>query len=458
MTIKVIKTKIKEFLSDKDERNLAFNILMAFIVKGMSLIISLFSIPLYIKYFSDNAVLGVWYTILSLLTWISICDLGLGNGLRNYFTVAYANDDINVGKKYIASTYGMLIIIIIPIAVFGAIGLYFVDFNNYFKISIDVISHNTLNLSIIILFLGVCLNFILKTINSILYAIQKASMNNIIALISSVVPLIYIWVAPNFGIENNFIFLSIVHVCAINIPLVIATVIVFSTVCKIYYSHIRDFEWQVAKKLLHMGISFLLAQLFFMFIMSTNEIFITRLFAADKVVEYSAYYRVFTLVGSLFMLALTPLWSKLTKDLAQKKYKKILKTNRVLYAISAFAFLCEIIIVFILQWIFNIWLKKDSFTVDYFKAGVFAIFGGLYIFNIVLTTVANSMGELNTQIIFYSVGAVLKIPIIQLLKLIVNDWISVIIYTCIILFIFCVFQFLWVKNRINKLLTSKNEC
>ena len=76
---KLLKIDLKKVLSDKDERNLLIQIVLAFAVKGLSLIISLFSMPLYIKYFKNDEVLGLWYTILSTLSWIHICDLGLGN-------------------------------------------------------------------------------------------------------------------------------------------------------------------------------------------------------------------------------------------------------------------------------------------------------------------------------------------------------------------------------------------
>ena len=54
-------------LSDKD-RILFQNILGAFAVKGLSLVVSLFTLPAYMRFFKDQNVLGVWYTVLSVLT------------------------------------------------------------------------------------------------------------------------------------------------------------------------------------------------------------------------------------------------------------------------------------------------------------------------------------------------------------------------------------------------------
>ena len=127
--------RIKRLLSDKSERNVIINIFSAFVIKGFSMFISLFSMPMYIKYFSEDSVLGLWYTILSILSWINICDLGLGNGMRNRLTEAISLNDHNRGQKYISSTYIMTAIVILPVVVVGIIVFKIIDLNAFFNIS-----------------------------------------------------------------------------------------------------------------------------------------------------------------------------------------------------------------------------------------------------------------------------------------------------------------------------------
>lgn len=444
--------KIKNFLKDKDERNLLINIALAFAVKGGSLFISLFSMPLYIKYFENDEVLGLWYTILSLLNWINICDLGLGNGLRNRLTEALAVGDNEKAKRFVSSTYASLIVVILPIFVIGAVLIGFFDLNSFFNLSESLISSRTMTISVIILFFGVCLNFVLKTINSIIYAIQKSSLNNIISLVSSVIPLIYIFVFKGDNMENNLIALTVVHVIAINLPLLLSSLVLFRIkLLRECTPSLKYCDVSTAKSLFGFGAQFFLAQIFFMAMTSTNEVIITKMFSSEDVVEYSIYYRLFTVIGSLFMLALTPLWSKVTKDLAQKKYDKVIKTNRFLYLLSALAMVCEFVMVILCQFLVNIWLREDAITVFYPTAIIFAFFGGMYIFNVVLTTIANGMADLKTQIIFYGIGAILKIPGIYLMSLCFDNWNVVVLYNGIVFLVFCVFQLMWIERKLKKL-------
>lgn len=449
---------IKKYLQDKDERNLLIHIALAFAVKGVSLFISLFSMPLYIKYFENNEVLGVWYTILSLLNWIMICDLGLGNGLRNRLTEALAEGDNEKAKRYISSTYAALIVVILPISVICGFLLGMSDLNAFFKIDAALISPEALRTSVIILLLGVCLSFVLKTVNSIIYAIQQSSLNNVLALITSIIPLIYVLFFKGASMEGNLIALTIVHVLALNLPLLLATLVMFrGRSLKDCAPSLKYCDRTTSKKMLTFGAQFFFAQIFFMALTSTNEIMITRLFSNSAVVEYSIYYRLFTVVGSLFMLALTPLWSKVTKDLVNKKYDKIKKTNRFLYVLSALAFVVELVMVLCCQFIVNIWLSEDAITISYTTALIFAFFGGLYIFNVVLTTVANGMADLRTQIIFYGIGAALKIPVLYLVSQATNNWHVVVLYNAIVFAVFCVFQLLWIERKLKKLSESNNS-
>ena len=89
------------------------NIIGAFVVKGGSLIISVVLLPLYLRFFGDQTVLGIWYTILSILNWVVLFDLGLGQGLRNQLPVFIEKNNQKGIRDSISTTYILMSIIAI---------------------------------------------------------------------------------------------------------------------------------------------------------------------------------------------------------------------------------------------------------------------------------------------------------------------------------------------------------
>lgn len=443
---------LKTTLKNEDNKNLFNNIISAFIIKGVSLCISVFSMPLYIKYFDNDKALGLWYTLLSIISWILICDLGLGNGLRNKLTEALVQKDTVSCKKLISSTYAILSMVIMFILAIGIIVIPHIDLNQFFNISPQIVSKTALQYSLMILFVGVCCSFVLKVINSIIYALQKSSLNNFLSLITSVIPLIFIAIYKSNSIDENLVLLSCVHVVAVNLPLLLATVFFFFygrlKTCKPSFKFI---DRQTSRHIFSMGTAFFFTQILFMLLINTNEIIISKVYSSEFVVKYNIYFKLFTVIGSLYMLALTPVWSKVTKDLAEKKYSTLIKTNKILLAISFLASVTEFLIIPFLQLIVNIWLGDEAIVVNYTTALIFAFYGSIYILNVVLTTIANGMGMLKTQIVFYGIGVVLKIPTIRLLANLTDNWATTILYNAVVLLAFCIFQYFWLNYLLSNL-------
>ena len=91
--------------------NVYKNILFSLIIKVVNVLCSLLIVPLTLSYLTQEEY-GIWLTISTLLLWISFFDIGLGNGLRNYLTEAISLKDYDLGKKYISTTFVLLLIIV----------------------------------------------------------------------------------------------------------------------------------------------------------------------------------------------------------------------------------------------------------------------------------------------------------------------------------------------------------
>ena len=158
------------------------NTFWAFLVKGTSLIISLLSTPAFISYFNNNVILGVWYTMLSVMVWFLNFDLGVGNGIRNNLVKALTVGERAEAKRIISSGIFITAIITMVLSVIGITMLSVMDLNNFFNIAEDMISERTLFISAVLVFLAIMLRFMLTMVSSIFYSLQMSAVNNFLSL------------------------------------------------------------------------------------------------------------------------------------------------------------------------------------------------------------------------------------------------------------------------------------
>ena len=90
------------------------------VLKAIDMAVYLLLVPVTIGYLNAYEY-GIWLTLNSILMWINSFDIGLGNGLRNKLAEAIANGDKQLAKSYVSSTFGMLLILVGFIAVFGGL-------------------------------------------------------------------------------------------------------------------------------------------------------------------------------------------------------------------------------------------------------------------------------------------------------------------------------------------------
>lgn len=103
---------IKKYIQSGDVRSIMVkkNIAGSFVLKCISILISLQVVPLTINYVNPTQY-GIWLTLSSIIAWLSYFDLGFAHGFRNRFTEAIAKNDIKSAKEYVSTTYAVLSII-----------------------------------------------------------------------------------------------------------------------------------------------------------------------------------------------------------------------------------------------------------------------------------------------------------------------------------------------------------
>lgn len=448
----MIKKLVGKFRgTSENNRIVIVNIIGAMAVKGLALVISLFTMPAYMRFFGDETALGLWFTVVSVLNWILNFDLGIGNGLRNHLTEALAKKDYSEAKKYLSSAYVSVgaICLLLSVTLFVAFG--FVNWNAVFSISTDIVSPKAMLWSVRIVFIGIILQMFFKLITSVLYAIQKSSLNNFLHLCATAATLAAVLIIPSADNDKNMIIMAIVHSVTSILPFVIASVVIFSgkTLRKVLPS-IRCFRKSHTKAVLSLGGMFLVIQLAYMVIMNTNEYLISFLSSNEDVVDYQIYHRLFALGSTVFALMLTPIWSAVTKATAERNVPWVKSLYKKLLLIGAAVCACEFLLVPFLQVAVNLWLGDEAIPVNPTYGLVFAALGSALIISSVFSNIANGLGKLKVQLICFVSGALIKPLLAWGAVALTSSWIGVIIANIICILIYCIIQPLWLQKYFRK--------
>lgn len=408
-------------------KTVIFNMFGAFFVKGFSLCLSLVTMPAYIRYFHDQTILGIWYTIISVLNWVMYFDLGLGNGLRNKLPKAIAENDMKKVKEYISTTYITMSGLVLVLLLIGSMAIPRLNWNVILNVPSHVAENNTLAICVAIVFAGIMLQFIVKLVASVLYALQKSAIVNFLTLCSSLIILISLYILPSSTMAMNLWRMAIVNVVAMTVPYLVASFIVYIKLIPGTAPRVRFFRTDMVSSVLKIGVSLLWLSLVFMIISSTNEFLISYFTAPEYVVEYQAYYKVFKTGAMLFSLALTPIWSAVTKAQAAKDYKWIAKIYRLFLLATGGCLLIEFLIIPILQPFMNIWLGVGAIDVNVWYAVAFVFSGTIFVLHNVNTSISNGISYFKIQMIWMTFAAIIDIPLSYFMVQLVGGWIGIVI-------------------------------
>jgi len=440
-------------LSNKDKIVLR-NVVGAAVIKGFSFIISFISLPIYLRFFSDEKVLGIWFAVLSILIWVLSFDLGIGNGLRNRLVGAIQKEDKEQIERLIVNAYFLNGIISLIILSIGFWIIPTINWNKVLNISEIIISSNTLKYVVICAFLTIMVQFFLRIISFILYALQKSAVNNLLSFITSLSIVLVIIALPSSTNDSNLKIISVTYFFCVNIPLIIASIFVFK----------KEFRWlkftpskiqkKVIHSILHLGSIFFFNQILFAINININPFLVSHTSDPKNVVEYQIYYRLFSIIAIIISLSLTPLWSAITKAVEEHDYPWIKKYLKLSLKVIMLSLLFQTALLFSFQFIVDLWLKENAINGLLSFKVLFAIYGTVFISHNIYSTFACGFGKLKIQFYFYIFGLISKLLLVFLIPTIFTRWVDILIVDIVMLLFYSVVQRFSLFQHLEKL--SKN--
>lgn len=427
-------------------------------IKGMGMFIQFLLFPKYIQYFNNEDLAGIWLTIISILSWIGLFDLGIGQGLRNSLSVAVANKNEKDARKLISTAYGISFCIVLILCIIEIIFIPRLNFIWLLGEEWKIMNRNVFKIGMLILILGTTLQLFTNLIMYVFYAFQKPIVGNSMALISNIILLIVMF--TDYGdvtLEKKFLILCIWYSVSINISCIIGTVIVFATTLKDVSPRIKYICKDKISTVFKIGGKIFWLQILWIIVSRTNEFLIMKLTEPDCVIEYQTYNKVFNLVCSFIIIAFIPIWSAITKAQEEGRFAWIKWVYKKMLGLVLVSFVGGMFLLVIIQFIIDIWMGDVTFKVNYVKAFIVLISNCVFVLHSANTNVSNGMSNFRLQSIVMTITTLLIVPLSILFTNILNNWIGVVIANIIALMVYETMQIYDTFNRLSFLLNEKTE-
>lgn len=422
------------------------NTLHMLCVKGISVFISIFNVPILLSCF-DDVEYGIWATMLSFINWIGFLDIGFEQGLRNKLSEALAKNDFGLSRTLISTTYVCLLSIFVPLILLFLLSSLFIQWGIIFNTPLPLM--HDVNTTFILVISIMSISFVLRVINSVNFAIQEPSRNSDILLVSQAI---------------IFVLLLLISKCQENVSLIeiglifsltpfIVTLLFSVYLFMIKYPHLKPsfslFRFKYVKQLLSVGLLFFVIQICGVIVTQSGNFIISNVLNPGEVPLFNVVNKYFSLLIVLFTIISSPYWSATTEAYVKRDFQWIKKSCKKLIKIWLVAQGIGLIMVFISPYIISVW-THHRISANILVSFSCLIYVSLYSFSNIFITFINGFGKIWLQLIIsvvlLPIGIVLSIYLCKCL-----GPIGVFLANVIIYFLNCI----WSMIQFKLIITNK---
>lgn len=417
--------RIQSFRTQQLSKNIIY---IAFFKFG-SIASNFLLIPITINYVSPP-VYGIWMTLYSIISWLSIFDIGLGNGLRNNLTRCLVERNYKNAREYVSTAYISLTFISIVLFIVIYFSAFILNWNDILKLP-DGFSENIRSI-VIILGSGFCLRFIFQIISTVFFAIQKPFLTECMMFISNLLVLLLVYFLKD-GYCGKLQFL-VFSLCfpPVGVMLIFSVYLFFSTEYKSIAPSFSFFRFKKIKALMGLGIKFFLLQVSSLITYSLSNFLILHYLVASDVTNYNVSYKYFSVILILNNIVCMPLWSAFTEAYVKRDFiwiRNIIKRMLIIFAI--WVLIGGMMLVYS-NTIYVLWTGMQL-NISYSLSAVIYIFMLSCCWNGIFISFINGVGKIQLQVLLSIIPIVLMLPLSKLFMSIFHWGVSGIVL-CMLLF------------------------
>lgn len=382
------------------------NIVASAVLKGFDGIIYLLIVPVTLGYLNSYEY-GIWITLNSIIMWINSFDIGLGNGMRNKLASAVAKDDYELGRRYVSTTFFMLVIVMGSLIVIGSICSQFINWYDILGTNSTILPH--LTQIVYITFVLFCINFIFKFIGNVYLALQMPSINNLLVVSGNGLALLSVYVLTKTT-QSSLLNVAIAFSISPLIVYLIAYPITFNIRYRNLAPSIKYFNVLYLKDLFGIGVQFFILQISGILMVTVTNLIISHMFGPENVTSYGIAYRYLSVVIMVYNLIMAPIWSATTDAYVKGEINWIKRANKKIHKILCLIMIILMIMVIISKYIYNFWIGQ-SVNIPLNLTCIVALYDIIVLWSLSYSSFLNGLGKLRIQTILSITIGVIIIPL-----------------------------------------------
>lgn len=332
------------------------NVVASFIIKGISILVSLALVPMTLGYVSTE-IYGIWLTLSSIIVWIGFFDIGFNLGLKNKLAEAIALNDYQRGQSLVSTTYFLMIAIFVPLGICGEFLLPVINWAAF--LNVDTQYNEEILLAMHILIACFCLNMIASVLTSVIAAYQKTALSQAFPVIGNIISLGTIYLMTKFCPPSLSLLTLVVSIIPI-LVLIIASIILFNTSFRRIKPALRYVDKRHVKNLFNLGVKFFIIKLQIVVLYQMTNFLISNISGPNDVTAYNIAHKYLHVVMMAYTIILDPLWPAFTDAYTKGDYIWMRKIYYNMKRIYGLLIIGVCFMVFFSSFAYDLWIGQKA--------------------------------------------------------------------------------------------------
>ena len=284
-------------------RRVALSALASALARGLSLGVSLVSIPLAVRYLGDER-FGLWATVTAIGALFAFADLGLGSGLVNALAEATGKDDDDAVASYVSSAFFFSAAVALVFGAVFVVAYPLVDWGTLFKLSPGAADEAGRAVAVFVaLFLVTIPASLAQRVHM---GLQEGFLASVWTGLGSILGLAGMLLA--IALDAGLVWLVAAFAAGPLLGAIANSIVLFGISRPAIRPRMRHVTRSATGKVFGIGVLFFALTVAGALGYQSDSFVIARILGAERVTEYAVPMRLFFIAPTVLSFLLAPLW------------------------------------------------------------------------------------------------------------------------------------------------------